>query len=188
MACQARDQVDCYKLIRRLLGFAILLPCADNSRYSYGRLVRCDIPAPRSSSSRLFAFVEYEDKRDADDAYHEMHNKRLGRDDILKIEVWLPAVPVSTSTNAPCSGPEHPLPRLGASSLVAIANAVALVLRVAALRPLGVAPATTRPARTIAEIATGTMTVTADGTATVPAALTLGTLSRRKCRKDGTTR
>lgn len=31
--------------------------------------------------------MEYEDRRDADDAYHEMHNKRLGRDDILKIEV-----------------------------------------------------------------------------------------------------
>ncbi|KIW03157.1 uncharacterized protein PV09_05800 [Verruconis gallopava] len=52
----------------------------------YGRLVRCDIPAPRSASSRLFAFVEYESRRDADDAYHEMHNMRLGRDDILKIE------------------------------------------------------------------------------------------------------
>ncbi|KAG6991131.1 pre-mRNA-splicing factor srp1 [Physcia stellaris] len=52
----------------------------------YGRLVRCDIPAPRSASSRLFAFVEYESRRDADDAYHEMHNKRLGRDDLLKIE------------------------------------------------------------------------------------------------------
>ena len=34
-----------------------------------------------------FAFVEYESRRDADDAYHEMHNKRMGRDDVLKIEV-----------------------------------------------------------------------------------------------------
>ena len=31
--------------------------------------------------------MEYEDRRDADDAYHEMHNKRMGRDDMLKIEV-----------------------------------------------------------------------------------------------------
>ncbi|KAK4498190.1 hypothetical protein PRZ48_010847 [Zasmidium cellare] len=52
----------------------------------YGRLVRCDIPAPRTASSRLFAFVEYENRRDSDDAYHEMHNKRIGRDDLLKIE------------------------------------------------------------------------------------------------------
>ena len=34
-----------------------------------------------------FAFVEYESRRDADDAYHEMHNRRIGRDDMLKIEV-----------------------------------------------------------------------------------------------------
>ncbi|KAI0134680.1 hypothetical protein BJ170DRAFT_591643 [Xylariales sp. AK1849] len=59
---------------------------ANIGKFIYGRLVRCDIPAPRSASSRLFAFVEYEDRRDADDAYHEMHNKRIGRDDLLKIE------------------------------------------------------------------------------------------------------
>jgi len=36
--------------------------------------------------------VEYESRRDADDAYHEMHNKRMGRDDLLKIEVCLPSL------------------------------------------------------------------------------------------------
>ena len=34
--------------------------------------------------------MEYESRRDADDAYHEMHNKRIGRDDLLKIEVTKP--------------------------------------------------------------------------------------------------
>lgn len=44
--------------------------------------LRCTELTPYS-----FAFVEYESRRDADDAYHEMHNKRIGRDDVLKIEV-----------------------------------------------------------------------------------------------------
>jgi hypothetical protein len=36
--------------------------------------------------------VEYESRRDADDAYHDMHNKRIGRDrdEVLKIEVSHP--------------------------------------------------------------------------------------------------
>ncbi|KAI4126651.1 MAG: hypothetical protein LQ347_004889 [Umbilicaria vellea] len=43
------------------------------------------VDSPVNTTSR-FAFVEYESRRDADDAYHEMHNKRIGRDDMLKIE------------------------------------------------------------------------------------------------------
>jgi hypothetical protein len=51
----------------------------------------CTYPSLSPSIALLtthsFAFVEYESRRDADDAYHEMHNKRIGRDDVLKIEV-----------------------------------------------------------------------------------------------------
>lgn len=46
-----------------------------------------DVRTNRVDTKSRFAFVEYESRRDADDAYHEMHNKRLGRDDLLKIEV-----------------------------------------------------------------------------------------------------
>lgn len=34
-----------------------------------------------------YAFVEYADHRDAEDAYYELHNFRFSRDEILKIEV-----------------------------------------------------------------------------------------------------
>ncbi|KAF2789536.1 hypothetical protein K505DRAFT_92635 [Melanomma pulvis-pyrius CBS 109.77] len=54
------------------------------------RLVDCGYPQPPPQAAETdfdsFAFVEYESRRDADDAYHEMHNKRIGRDDLLKIE------------------------------------------------------------------------------------------------------
>lgn len=49
-----------------------------------------------------FAFVEYEDRRDADDAYHDMHNKRIGRDDILKIEVSYLRIAVAVG-QGPCA-------------------------------------------------------------------------------------
>ncbi|OBT56425.1 hypothetical protein VE04_03098 [Pseudogymnoascus sp. 24MN13] len=83
----------------------------DKAYYSYGRLVRCDIPAPRTAASRLFAFVEYESRRDADDAYHELHNKRIGRDDLLKIE-WARTVSVLRVDVVPLAA-APPSPRRG---------------------------------------------------------------------------
>jgi len=53
-----------------------------------------------------FAFVEYESRRDSDDAYHEMHNFRLNRDESLKIEVC-ERVPLNRNDIDPSSGLVH---------------------------------------------------------------------------------
>lgn len=60
----------------------------------------CRVNSNIVDTGSRFAFVEYESRRDADDAYHEMHNKRIGRDDLLKIEVGKPfscRIPTLTS-------------------------------------------------------------------------------------------
>jgi len=131
-----------------------------------------------------FAFVEYEDRRDADDAYHEMHNKRIGRDDILKIEVclflvlskdsaWRPVTLADLST----SGLAHlPLP-LGDLSLAVIVIDVVVLLAPQdgdVLLPLVAALAIILLVRTNAGIVTETMTARVDVTGTVPVALTIG--------------
>ncbi|KAF9582630.1 hypothetical protein BGW38_010952, partial [Lunasporangiospora selenospora] len=43
----------------------------------YGPLVRCDIPALRNDSAKPYAFVEFEDDRDARDAYRDMKDFRF---------------------------------------------------------------------------------------------------------------
>ncbi|KAG2203248.1 hypothetical protein INT46_009162 [Mucor plumbeus] len=43
----------------------------------YGRLVRLDIPAPKSYSAKPYAFVEFEETRDADDAFQELNGRTI---------------------------------------------------------------------------------------------------------------
>jgi hypothetical protein len=130
-----------------------------------------------------FAFVEYEDRRDADDAYHEMHNKRIGRDDILKIEVrhmiltvdnaWCP----ETLANLSLSGLVLLLLPPGALSQAVIVTDVVVpaLLDVDVLLLLVAALVIILLARTTAGIVTETMTARADVTGIAPVALTIGT-------------
>lgn len=114
--------------------------------------------------------MEYEDRRDADDAYHDMHNKRIGRDDILKIEVS-PAIhrscyrPHRPYADASYSGPALLLLPLGAS-ILAVTVTVALRALLAAGLPAPGALATTLLAR---------MTVASVTVTTIATAVTLAT-------------
>lgn len=78
-----------------------------------------------------FAFVEYESRRDADDAYHEMHNKRIGRDDLLKIEVCFFAL-TSLDFLIPFSGHEHPRLHPGDSILAVIVPVTSVIVETVA--------------------------------------------------------
>lgn len=45
----------------------------------YGRLVRCDIPSTRGGGGASYAFIEFRNERDAEDAYHTMHGQTIDR-------------------------------------------------------------------------------------------------------------
>lgn len=138
------------------------------------------------TTTSRFAFVEYESRRDADDAYHEMHNKRIGRDDLLKIEVCSSRYFCSICPNFFPSGlvlhlllPGGSIPAVTVAVTVRLPAAAGLPPRVAAVEIIlpdeTIATNETMTVTTVtwtAEIATTTAvtgTVTAaTATATVP--------------------
>ncbi len=114
--------------------------------------------------------MEYESRRDADDAYHEMHNKRIGRDDLLKIEVPIPAGQARMHYLADLnpSGPVRHLQHPGALILVLVVTLVQVadesdlpVADVHQLLPVEAAVITLRVKTTVVSATTIDGTVTA---------------------------
>lgn len=72
-----------------------------------GPLIRCDIPALKSATATPYAFIEYEDPRDADAAFREMHGMRFGRNEI-SIQFAKNAPSANWRFDGPSRGPPPP--------------------------------------------------------------------------------
>ncbi|KAJ9478922.1 RRM domain-containing protein [Pseudozyma hubeiensis] len=72
-----------------------------------GPLIRCDIPALKSATATPYAFIEYEDPRDADAAFRDMHGMRFGRNEI-SIQFAKNAPSASWRFDGPSRGPPPP--------------------------------------------------------------------------------
>lgn len=72
-----------------------------------GPLIRCDIPALKSTSATPYAFVEFEDPRDADAAFRDMHGMRFGRHEI-SIQFAKNAPSANWRFDGPSRGPPPP--------------------------------------------------------------------------------
>jgi len=77
-----------------------------------GPLVRCDIPALKSATATPYAFIEYEDPRDADAAFRDMHGMSFGRDQI-SIQFAKNAPSANWRFDGPSRGAPPPPPSYG---------------------------------------------------------------------------
>lgn len=72
-----------------------------------GPLIRCDIPALKSATATPYAFIEYEDPRDADAAFRDMHGMSFGRHQI-SIQFAKNAPSANWRFDGPSRGPPPP--------------------------------------------------------------------------------
>ncbi|RUS26774.1 hypothetical protein BC938DRAFT_484133 [Jimgerdemannia flammicorona] len=93
------------KFPRMMFSLSSFRPSTPSLVQRYGRLVRCDIPSPRTSNSRPYAFVEFEDPRDAEDALNGMRGRRL---EGYYLDVQVCALEQCWAKNAPSSRWRYP--------------------------------------------------------------------------------